>query len=111
MVERDVAYILSQYGQNVRVYTPKTPGGEVVRALVQPMREKGTEQSVPSPLGRVKQDRFLYLGPSGTEMDETSRVEWNGECFRVRSAHSVRVGGSVTHWWAVLSRRAQEVSG
>ncbi len=111
MMEREFARILARYGQNVRVYTPSEPEGKVLRAFIQPMRERGTEQSVPSPLGQVKQDRFVYLGPPEPALDENGRVEVGGECFRVRAAHPVYVGQTLTHWWAVLSRRTQEVAG
>lgn len=111
MMEREVARILARYGQNVRVYTQSKPEGEALRALIQPMRERGTEQSVPSPLGQVEQDRFLYFGPPEPALDGDSRVEVGGERFRVRAAHPVYVGQTLNHWWAVLSHRAQEVVG
>lgn len=110
MMEREFARVLARYGQRVRVYTKDDPEGVVLRAFVQPMREKGTEQSVPSPLGLVMQDRFVYLGPADRELDENSRVELDGTCFAVRAAHPIRVGGSTTHWWAVLTRRGQEAA-
>lgn len=111
MLKREFNRILTRYGQRVRVYTKDNPKGVSLRAFVQPMREKGTEQSAPSPLGRVMQDQFVYLGPAETKLDEDSRVEMDGACFRVRSAYPICVGGSISHWWAVLSRRAQEVVG
>lgn len=111
MMEREFARILTRYGQDVRVYTKQTPEGAALRALIQPMRERGTEQSVPTPLGQVMQDRFLYLGPPRAALDGECRVEVGGECFRVRAAHPIYVGPTLSHWWAVLSRRAQEVSG
>lgn len=110
-MEREFARILNRYGQDVRVYTKAAPEGAALRAFVQPMRERGTEQSVPTPLGQVMQDRFLYLGPPEAALDEECRVEVGGERFRVRAAHPVYVGQSLSHWWAVLTRRAQEVSG
>ena len=92
----------------MRVYTPGAPEGKTLRAFIQPVRERGTEQSVPSPLGQVKQDCFLYFGPPESDLFEDSRVDLGGECFRVRAAHPVYVGEALHHWWAVLSRRAQE---
>lgn len=109
MMEREFARVLARYGQNVRVYTPNEPKGKALRAFIQPMRERGTEQSVPSPLGQVKQDRFLYFGPPEPALDEDSRVEVGGECFRVQAAHPLYVGQGLSHWWAVLAHRAQEV--
>lgn len=111
MMEREFARVAARYGQDVRVYTPGTPEGKALRAFVQPMRDRGTEQSVPSPLGQVKQDRLLYLGPPEPALDENSRVEVGGECWRVRAAQPIYVGGVLTYWWAVLTHRAQEVAG
>ena len=109
MMGQEFARVLARYGQNVRVYTPSEPEGKALRAFIQPMRERGTDPSVPSPLGEVKQDRFLYFGPPEPVLDEDSRVEMGGECFRVRAAQPVYVGQGLSHWWAVLSHRAQEV--
>lgn len=111
MLEREFARILNRYGQIVRVYNKKEAKSVTLRAFVQPMRERGTEQTVPSPLGQVKQDRFVYLGPAETALDENCRVELGSEQFRVHAAHPIRVGDRVSHWWAVLTRRAQEVVG
>ena len=110
MLEREFARILARYGQQVRVYTKSDPKGVTLHAFVQPMREKGTEQSVPSPLGQVKQDRFVYLGPADRELDENSRVEMGDEHFLVQAAHPIRVGTGISHWWAVLTRRVREVA-
>lgn len=109
MMKREFAHALAMYGQRVRVYTEEHPDGEEKKAFVQPMRERGTVQTVPSPLGQVKQDRLLYLGPADTALDETSRVELEGELWRVEHAQPISIGGECTHWWAVLSHRAQEV--
>jgi len=110
MMEREFARILNRYGQDVRVYTKAAPEGAALRAFIQPMREPGTEQSVPTPLGQVMQDRFLYLGPPEAALDVECRVEAGGERFQVQAAHPIYVGGRLSHWWAVLTRRAQEVS-
>ena len=106
-MEREFARILSRYGRNVTVYDGAAQEKQV-RAIFQPMRDKGTEQSVPSPLGQVKQDRFLYLGPAETALDEWCRVAVEEEVYRVETAQPVYVGEAVSHWWAVLTHRAKE---
>lgn len=111
MMEREFAHILSRYGQDVTVYTETAPEGTALRAFFQPMRNKGTAQTVPSPLGQVKQDRFVYLGPPECALDDTCRVKVRGEVYRVQTAQPICVGGTVSHWWAVLTRRAKEVAG
>lgn len=110
-MEQEFARILARYGQDVMVYTEAVPTGTSLRAFFQPMRDKGTVQTAPSPLGEVKQDRFLYLGPAETALDDTACVEVQGEVYRVESAHPVCVGETLSHWWAVLSHRAKEMVG
>lgn len=108
---QEFARILARYGQDVTVYTETTPEGTALRAFFQPLRDKGTAQTVPSPLGQAKQDRFLYLGPPQTALDDACRLEVRGERYRVEAAQPIYVGGTVSHWWAVLTHRAKEVSG
>lgn len=108
-MQRDFARILTRYGQDVTVYTEDAPKGAALRAFFQPLRDKGTAQTVPSPLGGVKQDRFLYLGPAEQAIDDTCRMKVRNEVYRVETACPIYVGGHLSHWRAVLTRRAQEV--
>lgn len=113
MTGRSFAGVLARYGRDVTVYSPEEPQGVTCRAFFQPVRERGTEQSVPAPLGLVKRDRFLYLGPAGTALDDggTCRIEVGGEVYRPETVQAVWAGGEVHHWRAVLTRRAEEVAG
>lgn len=91
--------ILARYGQPVAVLSGEkdTP----VRALLQPLREKG-EQTVPSPLGLRREDRFLYMGPPDVPLTpRKTQVAWLGQRYEVQTAHPV-TAGSIHHWWAVL---------
>lgn len=106
-MEREFDRILLRYGRDMTVYDRAAQNTQV-RAFFQPVRDRGTEQSVPSPLGQVKQDRFLYLGPAERPLDEECRVEVEHEVYRVETAQPIYVGGSVSHWWAVLTHRAKE---
>lgn len=108
MTQGTFSRILARYGQDVTVYTQDAPQGTTVRAFFQPQRDKGTEQSVPSPLGWVKQDWFLYLGPAEIRMEETCRVKVGEEVYQARSVQPVYVGERLTHWWAVFTRRSRE---
>lgn len=107
MMEREFARILSRYGQSVNVYD-REGQKTLVRAFFQPVRDKGAEQSVPTPLGRVEQDRFLYLGPAEIPLDGRCRIVVEGESYRVETAQPIYVGETVSHWWAVLTHRAKE---
>lgn len=98
------AALLTKYGQRVVLHQ----GNSMVdtRAFLQPIREKGQAQSLPSPLGWQREDRFLYLGdPNHPLSDHGDWVEFEGAGYAVVSAHPVHVGNSVSHIWAVLRPR------
>lgn len=93
--------LLAKYGQRVVLHQ----GDNTVdaRAFLQPIREKGQAQSLPSPLGWQREDRFLYLGdPNHPLSDHGDWVEFEGTGYTVISAHPVHVENSVSHIWAVL---------
>ena len=104
--------ILKRYGQDAVIFTDGRPTGKRVRAIVRPLRERGTADAVPSPLGRVRQDRHLYLGAPEGELSchGACAVEIDGERYRPRAAHPIYVGGRLSHWWAILEHRAGEES-
>lgn len=106
MKTRDFARALERWGMSVVVHT----GGQSrrCRAFFQPMSQVGTLQSVPTPMGQVMQDRFLYLGAPDVPLDTNSRVEVDGERFQVEQAHPVFLGGRQHHWRAVCTRIWQE---
>lgn len=101
MMDAAWAALLTKYGQRVVLHQ----GDSIVdtRAFLQPIREKGQAQSLPSPLGWQREDRFLYLGdPNHPLSDHGDWVEFEGTGYTVISAHPVHVGNSVSHIWAVL---------
>lgn len=104
MMDAAWAALLAKYGQRVVLHQGDT---EVdARAFLQPIREKGQAQSLPSPLGWQREDRFLYLGdPNRPLTANRDWVEFEGEGYAVTSAHPVYVGNSVSHIWAVLRPR------
>lgn len=104
MMDAAWAALLAKYGQRVVLHQGDT---EVdARAFLQPIREKGQAQSLPSPLGWQREDRFLYLGdPNRPLTANCDWVEFEGEGYAVTSAHPVYVGSSVSHIWAVLRPR------
>lgn len=104
MMDAAWAALLAKYGQRVVLHQ----GDSTVdaRAFLQPIREKGQAQSLPSPLGWQREDRFLYLGdPNHPLSDHGDWVEFEGAGYAVVSAHPVHVGNSVSHIWAVLRPR------
>ena len=104
MMDAAWAALLTRYSQRVVLHQ----GDSTVdaRAFLQPLREKGQAQSLPSPLGWQREDRFLYLGdPNHPLSDHGDWVEFEGAGYAVVSAHPVHVGNSVSHIWAVLRPR------
>lgn len=104
MMDAAWAALLAKYGQRVVLHQ----GDSTVdaRVFLQPIREKGQAQSLPSPLGWQREDRFLYLGdPNHPLSDHGDWVEFEGAGYAVVSAHPVHVGNSVSHIWAVLRPR------
>lgn len=104
MMERMWSDILYRFGQEVSLRR----GEDTVslRALIQPVLDRGEEQEVPSPLGLGRQDRFRYLGPAGHPLDLDTLVEWNGKDYRVRATHLVGEG-ICPYWWAMLYPREE----
>jgi len=109
LIQGSFSRILTRYGQDMTVYTQAAPEGVCVRAFFQPMREKGTEQSVPSPLGRISQDRFLYLGPPEPCLDEVSLVKVGSQVLQVQGTHLIYTGAQPVYRWAVLTPSTREV--
>lgn len=104
MMDAAWAALLAKYGQRVVLHQ----GDSTVdaRAFLQPIREKGQAQSLPSPLGWQREDQFLYLGdPNRPLTANRDWVEFEGSGYAVVSAHPVHVGNSVSHIWAVLRPR------
>ena len=98
MMEREWRAVLARYGQQAAVCEGREGPGVQVRAFLQPVLDRREDQSVPSPLGLRREDRFLYLGPPEVPLRQGGRVVWRGEGYAVQSAH--KVGQS--HWWALL---------
>lgn len=109
MKDGAVTKLLDRYGQTVILQ--KDSGEQIGKAILQPLREKDTEQEMPAAVGLCRGDRFLYLGQAeltleaGTDM----RVLWNGQGYRIRSAQPVYVGEKISHWQAYLTPEGGEV--
>ena len=100
---------LSRYGQRVHLCRE----GESVecQAFLQPVTERKHDQTprLPPPLGVVQTGRWLYLGrPEAVLTAEENWVEGNGRQFEIIVAHPGYLGGSLSHWWAMLKRREAE---
>ena len=110
MIREKIGRELERYGRTVTLYTGQHPEGVRVKAMVQPVRDRGTAKAVPTPLGWEQQDRLTYIGPANVSLEEgTCRLEADGVCYRMYTAQPVYAGGHLAHWWAVFDRREQEV--
>ena len=97
--------ILDKYGQRVAVVRD---GAETLcRAFLQPALETREDwfQSLPTPLGTVRRDQWLYLGPPEVSLDGLGDgyVAWNNTQFEVRAAQPVCLGEDTIYWWALLA--------
>lgn len=92
--------ILEEYGQSVTVCSG---GGtqQPTRAFLQPVEEK--QGDLPTILGAVKRDRYLYLGDPAVPLDGAEFVLWLGRKFRVVTGQPIYVGDRANHWWAILA--------
>ena len=97
---RRVDEILRRYGQEAAIEPAE--GTELVRAFLQPVRERDEEGPEPSAVGRLDGRLWLYLGKAALRTGD--RVVWNGRRFRARSGRPHYIGGSLSHWRAVLER-------
>ncbi|NCE64681.1 hypothetical protein D1159_08800 [Pseudoflavonifractor sp. 524-17] len=101
-------WILKEYGRPVEVW--REGACQKGRALLQPILEKGggDAQEVPTPLGRRRTGRFLYLGSAKVPVAWNDRVVCGGRSYRVRRAQAIRAGAQFSHWWAVVSPEDKE---
>ena len=97
---RRVDEILRRYGQEAAI--ERAEGTELVRAFLQPVRER--DESVPetTAVGWLDGRLWLYLGKAAVRAGDT--VLWNGRRFRVRSGRPHYIGTELSHWRAVLER-------
>lgn len=104
--QRQFEAMLNKYGQRATVYSKDGATGSAARAFIQPLlsEKQSLHQHSPTPLGRRRTDRFLYLGERGIAIEAGVGccVQWGEERFSVQMAHPVYIGGEILHWWAVL---------
>lgn len=103
--------ILSRYGQDAVLFSTEHPDGKPVKAMIQRLRERGTAQTVPTPAGWERRDRWLYLGPAEVRVDcGDCVIKCGAGKYRAMAAELIYVGERPSHWWAVLEHRAGEAS-
>ena len=98
--------ILEKYGQKVAVYKENAETGTVCRAFLQPALERRGEgyQTLPTPLGLVRQDQWIYLGSPAVPLDALGDgyVAWGEKKFSICAAQPVYLGDELAYWWGLL---------
>ena len=97
--------IRRRYGQDV--YLTPRQGGEAirVRALLQPILQRRQDGGgAATPLGLVCEERWLYLGPGGTEIRLGDRADCGDLTLTVQQARPIFLGNTPVYWWATLRR-------
>lgn len=97
--------VMDRHGQ--RMTLRRKDGETETRAFLQPVTErKERETGDVSPLGRLDERRWLYLGRCA--VDAGDRVLWNGMEFQVCSSRPYYAGETLLYWWASLERAKEE---
>lgn len=102
--------VLQRYGRPAALHDGEFE--QIGLAMVQPLFEK-SEQWTPTPLGRKREDRFLFFGAPELEADrigEDGYIEWDGARYEVVTAQAVSLGKRVVYRWAVLRPREEDLS-
>ncbi len=90
--------ILEKYGQQVTLLRGEER--TEVRAFFQPVAEKAAGE-VPTALGVAPAGKWLYLGPSGEELNGVTGLLWHGRRFRLLRHRGFPVGDTVAYRWAI----------
>ena len=104
----DVKRLLRRHGRQAKLVDAGVE--QVGLAIVQPLPDK-SPRWIPTPLGRMRGDRFLWIGEPALAVDElgeTGYVLWEGRAYEVTTAQRVELGGKLLCRWAVLTAREEE---
>lgn len=101
--------VLDRYGQEVTVCYGDGRPGRVARAVLQPVMERREDwrQEVPTPLGLVRKDRFLYLGEPEVSLEGCDCLLWDGRAFFLRNVQPIYIGEVLSHWWAMAGAESE----
>lgn len=104
------ARLLARWGRDVTLLYGENGETRTVRAVIQPVltRREDWRQEVPSPLGAVRQDQFLYFGPADAGLDGVTVLSCGDTDYELQAAQPVPLDGAASHWWAVLRVRDEE---
>ncbi len=103
--------ILDRYGRTVRLYFGEEEQGQLTRAFLQPLPQKrdGGRQYVPTSLGLVQEESFLYLGGAEVDVSKALYLSCEGQDYEIRFAQLVYRGREKSHWRGILTVREEAV--
>lgn len=101
--------VLRRYGTPAVIFADSQTVAGTAMALVQPVLDKHRQETA-SPLGWLRQERWLYLGEPevALEVGENGFVRVGAREFTVFSARKVDLGKQSCHWWGILVPREEE---
>lgn len=107
-----ISRVLQQFGKPVTLICKGEVAGREGFAFLQAVAERKERgrQFVPSPLGMMRDERFLYFGEASLSLDgmEGGYLLCEGDFYVISSAQPVYVGKTLSHWRAVLTRKEEE---
>lgn len=108
----NISRVLQQFGKPVTLVRAGEVAGREGFAFLQAVAERKERgrQFVPSPLGIMRDECFLYLGEARLSLDgmEGGYLLCEGRFYVISSAQPVYVGKMLSHWRAVLTLKEEE---
>ena len=103
-MRRMLEHILAQYGSEMTLHMAE--GERRVRAFLQPVTAKGLEAArrTIQELGEIPEERYLYIGPAQTPLQEDDSVEFQAERYRVCRAQTLVVADEALYVWALARK-------
>lgn len=104
-----VSAILKEYGRQVSLEPVGAQDAPTGWALIQPvpMGKEAARQLLPTELGLVREDRFLYLGEAGLSLEGVSYLTCGEKDYDISAAQLVWLGNVPSHWRALLTVREE----
>jgi len=96
--------VLARYGKIVELRETTEGAGLVTAAFLQAIRGKDDRAVIPTSMGNLREETFLYLGDPNCALNhlEEGGVLCDGILYEVLSARLVCMGNRPSHWRAIL---------
>lgn len=110
MSKRGITQVMRRFGTPVKViHAGEAREGFAFLQPVPERKERG-RQFVPSSLGIVREERFLYLGEANLSLEgmDGGYLRCEGRAYAISSAQAIYLGKTLSHWRAILTLREEE---